>query len=56
MGGKIESLKESYRDVIQVGVFKDDYCMPYENNMPVWICKKRNTPLQNDWANFRHYE
>jgi hypothetical protein len=56
LGGKIESLKESYRDVIQIGVFKDDYCMPYENNRPVLICKKRNTPLQDDWANFRHYE
>jgi hypothetical protein len=30
--------------------------MPYENNMPIWICKNRISPLSDDWIKFRHYE
>ena len=56
LGGNIQALKESYADVIQMSVFKDDYCMPYENNMPIWVCRKRFSPLKNDWAEFKHYE
>jgi hypothetical protein len=55
-GGSIERIKESYSEVIQAGIFKDEYCMPYENNMPIWICKNRRSSLKGDWADFRHYE
>jgi hypothetical protein len=56
LGGTIEAMKESYKDVIQVGVFKDEYCMPYENDQPIFICKGRYRPLKDDWADFKHYE
>lgn len=56
LGGSPEAMKESYGEVVKAGTFKDDYCMPYENNMTVWICKNRRTPLKDDWAEFRHYE
>ena len=56
LGGSIEAMRESYGEVIQRGTFKDDYCMPYENNMAVWICKNRRAPLKDDWAEFKHYE
>lgn len=56
MGGTIEGMKESYKDVIQVDVFKDEYCMPYENDQPIFICKGRYRLLKDDWADFKHYE
>jgi hypothetical protein len=56
LGGSIERMKESYRDVTQHGIYHDDYCMPYENDMPVWICKQRISPLQDDWPDFKHFE
>jgi len=56
LGGTVEAMRESYGEVIQAGTFKDDYCMPYENNMPVWICKNRRVPLKDDWTEFKHYE
>jgi hypothetical protein len=55
LGGSIEAMRESYNNVQQVGTFRDDYCMPYENNMAVYICKNRRTPLNKDWAEFKHY-
>jgi hypothetical protein len=56
LGGSIEAMRESYGEVLSAGTFKDDYCMPYENNMAVWICKNRRVPLSDDWAEFKHYE
>jgi hypothetical protein len=56
LGGSREPLLKSYREVKQTGVCKDAYCMPYENNMPVYVCKDRRTPLKDDWTMFRHYE
>jgi hypothetical protein len=56
LGGSPESMKESYRDLIQAGRFHDDYCMPYENDLAVWVLKNRRTPLSADWAEFKAYE
>ena len=56
LGASTEAMRESYGNVTQVGTFRDDYCMPYENNMPVWICRNRRASLKDDWAEFKHYE
>lgn len=56
LGGSLEAMKESYKEVIQAGIFKDDYCMPYENDQFIYICKGRYRPLKDDWSEFKHYE
>ena len=56
LGGSKEIMLKSYKEVTQVGLFHNEYCMPYENNMPVWICKNRIVPLKDDWLEFKHYE
>jgi len=56
LGGSLEAMRESYREVVQAGTFHDDYCMPYENDMAVWVLKGRRQPLYSDWAEFKHYE
>jgi hypothetical protein len=56
LGGTIEGMKESYKDVMQVGVFKDEYCMPHENDQPIFVCKGRYRPLKDEWSDFKHYE
>ena len=56
LGGSLEAMKESYADVTQAGLFHDDYCMPYENDMVVWILRGRRSGLQREWDQFKHYE
>jgi hypothetical protein len=56
LGGSIEAMREAYENVVQAGVFRDEYCMPYENDQPIWICRSRHTSLKHDWANFKHFE
>ena len=56
LNGSREALLESYNEVTQTGVFQDAYCMPYENNMSIYVCRGRRTPLKDDWPKFMHYE
>jgi len=56
LGGTLQALRESYGEIVSAGMFRDDFCMPYENNLTVWICKQRRTSLTADWGEFRHYE
>ena len=55
MGGSEDALKASYAEVVRAGIFTNGYCMPYENNMTLWICQHRHTPLDVDWARFKSY-
>ncbi len=56
LGGSAAAMKESYAEAIPAGLFHDDYCMPFENDMTVWVLKDRRSPLMADWAEFKHYE
>jgi hypothetical protein len=56
LGGSEDAVKESYEEFIPAGVFKDRYCMPYENNQTIWICKNRRVSLEADWPAFKHFE
>ena len=49
-------MKEYYAQVTAAAVFHDDYCMPYENGMTIWVLRGRRTPLAPEWADFKHYE
>jgi len=53
--GSRDRILESYEEAVQAGVFQNEYCMPYENNMPIWICKHRRIPLRDNWADFKHF-
>ncbi len=56
LGGSLEAMRESYAGVTQAGVFQDDYCMPYENDMAVWVLRGRRSSLAREWGEFKHYE
>ena len=56
LGGSVEAMREAYKEVSQAGTFHDDYCMPYENDMAVWILKGRRSPLAAEWAEFKSYQ
>ncbi len=56
LGGSLEAMRASYAGVTQTGVFRDDYCMPYENDMTVWVLRGRRSSLAKDWGEFKHYD
>ncbi len=56
LGGSEDGLKESYGKITPAGVFSDPYCMPFENNQTIWICRNRRVSLKADWPDFKHFE
>lgn len=56
LGGAREDYFESYLDVAPAGVHTCTYCMPYENDLGIFIARRRRLPIQAQWPEYRHYE
>lgn len=61
--GTSRNLKSSYEDlttyfgeVKHAATFQCTYCMPYENNRPIFICRGFNVTIQDIWESQKHYE
>jgi Dolichyl-phosphate-mannose-protein mannosyltransferase len=55
MGDRREVL-EKYFDSVELGaVFENPYVMPYENDMPIWICRGAKIPLKELWPRVKVY-
>ena len=44
-----DRLEEDFEDVKEVGLIQSDYAMPYENDLPVLICRKLRRPIREVW-------
>ena len=51
-----ELLEEEFVEIEQRAIVRCEYCMPDENNLPVYICQDPKTSLQNAWPRFKHYD
>ncbi len=45
-----------FDEVIQTGIFHCQYCMPYENNQPIHVCRKIKQPLNEVWEKIKHFD
>ena len=52
----LESLKRLFEVVEQADMVECRYCMPYENNYPVYICRNPKISLQEVWPYLKHYD
>jgi len=55
--GDLDSHKNALKEVEQVGTFRCSYCMPYENNKPIFIGKypKENINLEELFTREKNY-
>ena len=51
-----ERLRRWLADVEPAGETSCGDCMPYENHLPIWICRRPVTPLSEVWPQLKHYE
>ena len=56
LGGKREDYFESYDNVTAAGVHHCRYCMPYENDLGIFIARKRKVPIEKAWPGYKHFE
>ncbi len=56
IGGSRERLLERFESVEQAGVTDCGYCMPYEDDQPIWICRHLRVPIVELWPDLKHYD
>jgi len=56
LGGDMEEHKDDFESCELVGVSKCQYCMPYENNVNIFVCRGLKASLNEAWPSTRHYD
>jgi hypothetical protein len=56
LGGELEDQQNFFENSTLVGVSKCKYCMPYENNVKIFLCRGLKKPLRNAWSEIKHYD
>jgi len=56
LGVDVRDLTPFFDSVEQVGIAKCQYCMPYENNLPIYVCRGLQIPLDQAWPAVKHYD
>ncbi|MBU1707432.1 glycosyltransferase family 39 protein [bacterium] len=51
-----EHLEFSFESVEQAAIIHSEYAMPFENDLPVYLCRHIKFPLQQIWPQTKHYE
>ena len=55
IGGDKDDHLNACEQVEQAAIIRCDYCMPYENNLPVYICRKLKRKLSENWNSMKNY-
>jgi hypothetical protein len=56
MGGTLEDHVDDFESVEQMAVSDCQYCMPYEDNMRIFLCRNLKGDIRKSWASVKHYE
>jgi len=51
-----ERLRTWWGEVTQAGETACGDCMPYENHVPIWICRRPLLSLASRWPDIKHYD
>lgn len=55
LGGDLEDKQEVFEKVEIADTVSCKYCMPYENNLAIYICRNLKTPFKEFWPRLRIY-
>ena len=55
-GDRRESLLELFEQVEPAGRIDCTYCMPYEDDQPIWVARRPRRPLAELWPQVKHYD
>ena len=56
LGGDADGHRQVFEEVTLVKSIDCDYCMPYEDNVPVYLCKGLKVDLKSIWKEEKHFE
>ena len=55
IGGNPDGHRKVFETVEQAAVITSEYAMPYENNLPVYVCRKIKVPLEEIWPSVKNF-
>ena len=55
IGDDREDLAEVFEEVTEAARFRCKNCMPYENNLPLWICRRMRRPIEEVWPGIKKF-
>jgi len=55
IGGKAEDHLRAYRQVVEAARHSDQYAMPYESDLPIYLCRGPKGKLEDLWPRLKHY-
>jgi hypothetical protein len=56
LGGESDDYLKHIFQVEQAATIRCEYCMPYENNLPVYVCRNKKIKISEIWEFMKHYE
>lgn len=56
LGGNLEDKQEVFESVVVADSVHSEYCMPYENDLKIYVCRNLKLPLDQMWPRVRHFE
>lgn len=55
VGGSAEDYSDTFSEVVLVNTHMAEYAMPYENNLPIYLCRKPRARIRDVWPAVKHY-
>ena len=55
IGGHREDYTDHYSEVIEVARHTSEYAMPYESNLPIFVCRGPLRPIPSIWPRVKNY-
>jgi hypothetical protein len=55
LGGKLKDHEEHFTSVEIVETVQCEYCMPYEDNVNVYVCRGLKMPLKDAWLSIKSF-
>lgn len=56
LGGSRQGLEQRFGRVELAGRSSCRYCMPYENDVPIWVAREPFEPIRVIWPGVKHYD
>lgn len=56
LGGSLKDKQEVFANVEVAATASSPWCMPYESDLPVYLCRGLRVPLGEMWGKVKHYE
>jgi hypothetical protein len=56
LGGALKDKQEIFANAEVAGVASSPWSMPYEDDVPVYLCRGLRVPLAEAWAKLKHFE